>query len=57
MYWGNQQLSTPQIAEAFNTIHHLIQRVMKKNKIKLRTLSEAVRIPQTSGKGENDQHW
>ena len=44
MYWGDQQLSSPQIAEALNTNHHLIQRVMRRNNIKLRTLSEAVRI-------------
>jgi LAGLIDADG-like domain len=50
LYWGDQQLSSPQIAEAFNTNHHLIQNVMKRNNIELRTMVEAVRIRKTSDK-------
>src|SRR3990172_651786 len=55
MYWGDQQLSSPQIAEALNTNHHLIQRVMIRNNIKLRTLSEAVRVRRISNEDRGSE--
>jgi len=52
MYWGDQQLSSPQIAEAFNTNHFLIQNVMKRNNIKLRSPGEGVRLRRIGDKEE-----
>jgi len=55
MYWGDQQLSSPQIAEALNTNHHLIQRVMRRNNIKLRTPSEGVRVRRISNEDRGSE--